>query len=256
MKKTLFAVLSVAAFSLGLAGQDAKTPSLVLNHGGDAAYHGSQGSSNWAGLPPAAGTIVFYGGDVNPSDPNAQGFSNGNTLFTPKWSTYAAAKAPANVTVSAIFYNQEPDITAGTVFDPATATYDIRTGVSEGQAGTSIASGSGVQTAVATGRQPFGLIEYTTTVTFAKPLTATKGTTYWVNESPQCTNTTNTNCGLLQYFLSNTTQETNSVNGQDQVPSQMYVNAGALGYTWLNWCNPALGQNAQQCARASWGLLK
>ena len=253
MKKTLFAVVLVAAFSFSAFA--ASAPSLTAKGNGRA----SRGTSTptW-GIPSVPSTIIFYGGDINVNDPNAQGFANGNTLAVPDSSTYGAVTAPkgSKVTVSGIFFNNSPNVSGGTVFDPATGTYDIRIKVSEGVGGTSVASGSGAQTAVLTGRDPFGLTEYTNAVQFAKSLTATAGTTYWVNETPQCTNSGNGNCSAEFMYVSNTTQKTNSVNGSAQPSSQIYLNSAYFGFTWANWCDAALGQSPQQCAFMSFGLTK
>ena len=153
MKKTLFAVVLVAAFSFSAFA--ASAPSLTAKGNGRA----SRGTSTptW-GIPSVPSTIIFYGGDINVNDPNAQGFANGNTLAVANSQTYGAVTAPkgSKVTVSGIFANNEVNVSGGTPFDPATGTYDIRIKVSEGVGGTSVASGSGAQTAVPTGRDPFG----------------------------------------------------------------------------------------------------
>ncbi len=159
------------------------------------------------------------------------------------------------VTTSAIFFNDLVTGSGPTYFDPATGTYDVRTGITEGNGGSEFASGSGAQSSAATGRIAFGYPEYTTTVKFAKAITATPGTTYWANESPQCTNGNNASC-TEQYFASNTTQETNGVNASHQPAGQMYFESAYFGFTWANWCDSSLGLNSDQCARLSFGLLK
>jgi hypothetical protein len=227
-----------------------KAPSMVLSHGGDSSFHGTSG---WGNAPHDAAALLFYGGDTNTSDPNEQGFANGNTLLTPNVTTYFAVTAPKSpkVVATGILYNQ--DATQND-FNPATGTYDIRVKVSEGNGGSSVASGSGAQTATATGRQPFGLTEYATSVTFAKPLTPTGGTTYWVNESPQCTNSGDSLCSAEQFFANNTTQQTNGINANDQPKAQIFFNSTFFGFTWANWCDASLGQNAQQCEWGSFGI--
>jgi hypothetical protein len=255
VKKILFVVMLIAVFSFAAMAQDAKVPSLVANHNGEATAHGPS-SVTW-GLPsvPAGKSILFYGGDVNPNDPNVQGFANGNTVLTPNVTTYGSVTAPKSgkITTSAVFFNNEATQT-GNIYDPATATYDIETNVKDGVGATELTHGSGKQTAVATGRLPFGLTEMTDTVSFSSVLTAKDGTTYVINESPQCTDTSNATC-TEQFFFSNTTQQTNSVNGSAQPAGQLWFNSTFFGFTWTNWCDAALGQNSAQCARGSWGLL-
>ncbi len=249
MKKTLFAVVLVAAFSFSALA--ANVPSVNAKGNGKA----SRGTSvpTW-GIPNVPQTIVFYGGDNNVNDPNTDGFANGNTLLVPSTTTYGAITAPAgHNTVSGVFFNQIPTLT-GTVFDPATGTWDIRIHVSEGVAGTSVAHGSGAQTATPTGRDPFGFTEYTTSVQFGTTLTATAHTTYWVNESSQCTNSANGNCSSLQYYVDNTTQKTNGVNASLQPTSQIFFNSAFFGFTWANWCDSSLGVPSGACQWLSYGL--
>jgi hypothetical protein len=250
MNKFLLAVSVIAVLSFTAMAQDSKASALTLSRAGDASR--SSGGATW-GLPKVPATIVFYGGDINVSDPNAQAFANGNTLYIPATQTYAAVKAPATgkVVVSGTFGNNSAYLG---VFDPANGTYDIRTGITDGQGGKEVVTGTAAQTAVPTGRVPFGLVEYTISVNFPKPLTATPGTTYWINETPQCTNTQDESCNNEFYFLSNTTQETNGVNASAQPAGQLYFNSNYFGFTWTNWCDASLGQNSEQCARASFGL--
>jgi len=249
VKKNLFAVMLVAVFSL--SAMAAEGSHLTASKAGNAAA--SHTTAPVWGLPSVPSTILFYGGDINVNDPNAQGFANENTLLVAQSQTYAAVKAPSKVVAGGTFGNNSG---FGAYFDPAQGTYDIRIKVSEGNGGTSVASGTATQTATATGRDPFGLIEYTTAVSFTKPLTASAGVTYWINETPQCTNSGDSNCSGAEFFLSNTTQETNGVNASAQVASQLYLNSAYFGFNWANWCDSSLGQDAAQCARASVGVTK
>ncbi len=249
MKKNLFAVMLVAVFSLAAMAADGAH--MTASKAGNASA--SRSTAPYWGVPSVPSTILFYGGDINVNDPNAQGFANENTLLVSQAQTYAAVKAPSKVVVGGTFGNNAG---FGAFFDPAQGTYDIRINVKEGSGGTSVAHGTATQTATATGRDPFGLIEYTTAVSFAKALTASAGTTYWINETPQCTNSGDSNCSGAEYFLSNTTQETNGVNASAQVANQIFFNSTYFGFTWANWCDSSLGQNTAQCARASVGVTK
>ncbi len=253
MKAVLSAIALIVILSLTTVAQNAPTPSLVASHyAGAAAAKGD--TFSW-GPAPSGANILFYGGDVNPSDPNVQGFVNGNTLLVPNTTTYGAVQVPAagHFVVTGVFFNQAVNGTGGNIFDPSIGTYDFRIGVSSGNGGTSIASGSGPQSASATGRMPFGLVEYKTSVALASPMTATNGETVWVNESPQCTDNSDAAC-QGQYFIDNTTQKTGSVNGEAQPTGQMFLTSAYFGYTWYDWCGPTLGQNAQQCADMSFGI--
>jgi hypothetical protein len=245
VKKILFAVMLVAALSLIASAANVKTT--ATNSKGDASFHGTPG---WGNPPASAAKLIFYGGDTNTSDPNEQGFATGDTLLVPDASTYFAVKAPSKVVATGILYNEIA--TLGT-FDPAQGNYDIRTGVTSGSGGKDLAHGSGAQTTSLTGRDPFGFQEYAASVSFTKPLSATSGTTYWVNLDSQCTNSGDGNCEE-QFFVDNTTQQTNAINGKLQPNGQIFFNSTYFGFTWTNWCDPSLGQNAQQCAYGSFGI--
>src|SRR5258708_22575362 len=135
VKKTLFATTLVLALTLTAAAQ--KKP---------AASQHLAGSSEEtvlapAGTPPGlCSPCLFYGGDLNVSDSNAAGLSDENTILIPGSSTYAAFNVPSGVTagVTGILINVQADVN----FDPQQAGWDIRTGVSEGNACTSNASGT------------------------------------------------------------------------------------------------------------------
>jgi hypothetical protein len=263
VRKTFFAAIFIALFSLAATAQDVSVPNNNL---------ATQSSTPAWGSPQTTGKILFYGGDASATDPNTFVFDNENTTNFAGTSTYAAVKVPATVTVSAMFINSIA-YPFPPIFDPATATYDIRTGVSEGNGGTEVASGSGTLTSVPSGRTILGSYpEYTLTVRFEKAVTLKAGTTYWANLTPQCTNVNDANCagaggvrgkgsiadlGAAQtYYIDNTTEETNGVNAKDQVAGQIYLNSAYYSINWQNWCTNGVegALNSKQCARLSFGF--
>lgn len=264
MKKILFAVMLVAVFAMVAMAQTPNAPVSHTSRGPAQAFHGTPG---WGNPPAAAAKLIFYGGDSNPSDPNVNGFANGNTILVPDTTTYGAVTAPKSgkvVATGVLFahvmrcYQNSTYVCTGEQFDPATGTYDIRTGVAEGSGGTDLVSGSGPQTATATGRSlPFGngasLPEYDTSVAFTKPVTPKDGTTYFINESPQCTDSSNENCTEGQYFFDNTTEETNGINANLQPSYDSFFNSAFFGYTWANTCDLVGGQSPY-CEWQSWGV--
>jgi len=243
MKRTLFAIALAALASFPALAQDAKTPTLTLHTTDNTSK--SPTARIW-GLPKVPGNIVFYGGDSNS---NSEGYANENTLLIGDTSVYAAVTAPKSgkVTVTAVFFATTS--TVGDVFDPPTGTYDVRIGVSNGNCGTDLASGSGPQTAVPTGRTLDGIPEYFTTVAFAKPLTAQDGVTYWFNETPQCTNSGESACDSAEYYFDTTPNEANGVNANAQPAGQLYENSSFFGYTCTQLCS-----TSDQACRGSWGL--
>jgi len=203
-------------------------------------------------LPTLCKPCVFYGGDFNPGDANATGLSDENTLLVLGSSTYAALDVPSGVTVTVtgILVNVQAD----TAFDPGSATYDIRTGITEGNGGTSIASGTAKIHVALTGRNFLGLNEFTVAVLLPAPQVLSTGE-YWFNVTPQCTNsTTDGSCIAGRVFLSNTTQETNGLNPGLQPGGSLYWNSAYFGISWDNWCDSSFGLTAQQCNAASFGL--
>lgn len=250
MKKTLFAVSLVLALTLTAAAQK-KLP--VSHHLAGSLEKVEVAPPLTPPTPPAlCNPCLFYGGDLNTGDPNAAGLSDENTLLIPGSATYVAFNVPTGVsaTLTGIFFNVQADVN----FDPATASYDIRTGVIEGSGGTSVASGTANIAVQSTGRNFIGLNEYTVRVHLPAPMPLAPGE-YWVNVSPQCTNgATDGSCNNGRIFVSNTTQMTNGLNANLQPAGSMFLNSAYFGFTWANWCDASLGLNAQQCNAASYGL--
>lgn len=249
MKKILFAVMLVAVLSMIASAADVKTQ---LSDGKYKGVENHQGPG-WGSPGPNAAKLIFYGGNFNSSSEYANGYANGNTLLVPSTTTYGAVTAPKGkkVVATGVLFNDLATQT-GTIFDPATGTYDVRTGVSEGVGGKSVASGSGSQTSAPTGRSGFGFDEYSTSVSFTKALTPTGGTTYFVNESPQCTDSSNEICSELQYFASNTDQ-TGGINATYQPEYEDFFNSSYFGYTWASTCDLVGGQSGY-CQYQSFGI--
>jgi hypothetical protein len=247
VKKTLLATALVMALSLTAAAQ--KKPAVSQHLAGNS----EETQLAAPGIPPSlCSPCLFYGGDLNPDDANAAGMSDENTLLILGGSsTYTAFNVPSGTTagVTGILVNVQAD----TAFDPQTAGWDIRTGVTDGNGGASVASGTGTITVAATGRNFIGLNEYTVLVKF--PTQFLGAGEYWFNVTPQCTNgTTDGSCSVGRVFLSNTTQDLNGVKGQSQPTGSMFLNSSFFGFTWTNWCDSSLGFNAAQCRAASFGL--
>ena len=252
MKKTLFAGILIAGFAVAAMAQ---SPSLTASTHARATHVSSSQKSAVPGPPTICHPCLFYGGDTNVNDPNVEGFANGNTLEVPDTESFGAVTVPdgKQVLVEGLLFNVIPDVT-GNVFDPKTATWEIRTGMSEGNGGTQVASGSGNINPTLTGRSPFGFTEYTVAVAVVPPVTLTAGT-YWVNVSPQCTNSGNSNCSSMLFYVDNTTQGTNAVRPSFQPRHEMFLNSAYFGFTYTNWCDPSLGINSAQCAAMSFGVI-
>ena len=96
---------------------------------------------------------------LRPNNPNADGLANENDAIV-SGSPYGAATyqnftfAVRSATATGLFTNNLSGL------NPSTGYWEIRTGVSEGNGGTLVASGTGAITHTATGRSGFGFTEY------------------------------------------------------------------------------------------------
>jgi hypothetical protein len=249
VKTTLFAATLVVALSISAAAAQKKPP--VSQH--------LAGTMNDTPLTPNSvppilcDPCLFYGGDLNVSDLNAAGLSDENTLLIGGSTTYGnfTISSAGSVTVTGALFQLQSDAN----FDPLTASYDVRSGVSEGNGGTSLASGTGNVQVAATGRNFIGLNEYTVAVQFAAPLVLSTGS-YWFNVTPNCTNgAQDGSCYVGRFFVSNVTARLNDIRGAAQTSNEIFFNSPFFGFTWANWCDSALGLNSKQCARLSFGIM-
>ena len=249
MKKMFCAVAMIALFTVAAMAADSAKPT----------QHYTGGETVKVGVPSSIVTVCtkrncfFYGGDLNVNDTNAAGLSDENSLFIPDSLTYAPITPATTETVHGIFFNiQTSDIPTA----PFTGSYDIRTGVSEGNGGTSVGSGTNVTIGGKnTGRTFIGVNEFSVVAIVNPPVTLQAGTTYWFNVVANCTNSSDSACSSGRGFVSNTTQETNAINGSWQNNNQLYLNSAFFGFSWANWCDSSLGLNTQQCADLSFGLF-
>lgn len=247
MKKVFVAVAVLLLSTLALAAQKPKSSQHLKGNP----------NATWKlappGTPPAlCSPCLFYGGDLAPTNQNAAGMSDENTLLINDGgsNTYGAVTFNKNVVVSGILVN----VQASAAFDPQTANYDIRSGVTDGNGGTDVASGSGTVQVATTGRNFLGLNEFTVEVPVNPPQVLSAGT-YWFSVQPQCTNTLDGSCSVGRIFVSNTLFGTNNVAGTAQPVNQMYFNSAFFGFTFTNWCDSSLGFNSFQCGLMSFGLV-
>jgi hypothetical protein len=244
MNKTLFATAIVLALTLTAAA--AKKPSPYQKRSGPDLPPGQPV------VPALCDPCLFYSGDLNPSDGQAAGFSDEDTLLVTGGSTYAPVSIPsgiASANLTGILFNIQADAN----FDPQSASYDIRQGVSSGNGGTEVASGTANITVATTGRAFLGLTEFSVLVTIPTVALAGGGE-FWFNITPECTNgAVDGSCYVGRMFLSNTTQMANEQFGHASAPYQLYLNSSYFGYTFEPWCD--LGLVNGECRFASFGLV-
>ncbi len=146
MRRVFALTMMLLALLYVAAAQTPNTPVVHLQQKHSASVHPSQADKLPASAPSTAEPLLFYGGDTNTDDPNDDGFANGNTLLVPTTAVYGAITVPSGgkVVAAGILFNQIAT-QSGDIFDPATATFDVRSGVSEGNGGKEILHGSGPQ---------------------------------------------------------------------------------------------------------------
>jgi len=146
-------------------------------------------------LAAHAGILIFYGGDFDPNNPNADGLANENDASVPQqWASFPVGAATYQnfiinkpLLITGLFANDLGDL------NPTSGYWEIRTKVHQGFQGKLLASGTTVLTHTPTGRSGFGYPEYQDLVgcgvtTCATPLNVhLKAGQYWFSVVPQDT---------------------------------------------------------------------
>jgi len=149
------------------------------------------------------GSCLFYGGDFNENNPNANALANETDIIvtgTPYGAAvFANFEVPAGQTwtVTGLLSNVLSTVTG---VSPNVAYWEIRSGVSAANNGILVASGSSPDSFTATGRNAFGLGEYTVKAFLTPSVILTSGA-YYMIVVPECV-LTNSTCPSARYFLS------------------------------------------------------
>jgi len=208
--------------------------------------------------PPHACTLskqhpcVYYGGDIDPNDPEENGLSNENSVFIPESWTYNEVNVPAPLKISAAFTN---NLQTYGIIDPQTANWDFRIGVSEGNGGTDIRNGTSPAELTPTGRNAFGFEEYE--LLTKTPVSLPRGN-LWFDVQPNCTNPNDPKCNQddPRYFESDT-DGLNGINSKFTVTSNDGM--GPTGYDQLDeiiWFSSCSDEGVACGDGTSAGLLK
>jgi hypothetical protein len=138
--------------------------------------------------PPYCNPCLFYGGDFDPNGPYPNILSNGDDLEV-QGTVYVPFAVPPNQTwtVTGLFSN---NLLTRVSLAPPEIEWSISTGISQGNAGTVIASGTAKATLTPTGRNWEGMSEYTALGRLSgdELVTLTPGH-YWMTAVPVCTST-------------------------------------------------------------------
>ena len=216
---TLIAALSLPATAQQLTAREYAKANGIPNH-----------QSAITLSPPHACTLskqhpcVYYGGDIDPNDPEEDGLSNENSVWIQESWTYNEVKVPLQLKISAAFTN---NLQTYAIIDPQTANWDFRIGVSEGNGGTDIASGTGPALLTDTGRNAFGFEEYE--LLTKTPVSLPKGN-LWFDVQPNCTNPNDVDCSFPARYFESDTDGLNGINSKFTVTSN--TGMGPTGYDW------------------------
>lgn len=241
----LFALaVLISISSLCFAQAPAKTARQVFNN---------RGYSN-TGVGTGCGACFAYGGDLDAASSQANGLASEIDLVVPSAETAWAVIIPPGKT--AVVNTLEANyLTLGCVVDPPQADWDVRTGVSSGNGGTVLASGTNAITITPTGRTAFGLTECRVSLNLPSALTLVAGE-YWFGVLPYCTNSGNSTCAGGQRFFLSDSPDKPPANGIHYVPeNQSFFNSSYFGYTWAPTWGPSGVCGGLGCQRFSAGLI-
>ncbi len=190
-----------------------------------------------AASPLWADAVFFYGGDFDPNNPNANGLSNENDYIV-GGNPYGAATyqnfvvSGGGININGMFTNNL------STNHPTTGYWEIRSGVSEGNGGTMIASGTGSVTNTPTGRGAFGYTEYQNLVEGMN--VELPAGTYWFAVVPNDVSVTAKDSGTDRSFNSNTFG-LNAVG--TQINNEQFFNSPFFGANFTNANNEGVFQS-------------
>jgi hypothetical protein len=250
VKKTLctllFAVLTLVA-SLAAAQNSAYIRAADLSGRGHVVN---------TGAPKYCKPCLFYGGDWNSTASNWTAFGNtDDTVTGDDFQNFSPFKVKKAATASGLFTNNIS--TVGCVIDPAKALWSINTGVATGTGGKVIRSGESKATFVATGRSYSSYTECTAKV----KIKATKlkaGKQYWEQVTPECTNSTDSNCSSSYYYETDTFDSTGTKQGSNhfgaaEAKDMSFAYSKNFSYNFVNNC--AEGYSDPACTWMSAGVI-
>jgi hypothetical protein len=177
-------------------------------------------------------STYFYGGDLDLNDPNQNGLANendaivgGNPYGAATYQNFvvgnicvtAKCQNNSSVDVMGLFTNNLSQLT------PTNGYWEIRSGVSEGNGGTLVASGTGAITNTPTGRSDFGYIEFHNEVDGLNVFL--NGGIYWFAVVPVCTSCAGRSFNSNTFGL-------NSIG--TQIPNQQFFNSSFFGANFTN----------------------
>lgn len=211
-----------------------------------------------AAPPPYCKPCLFYGGDFDPSGPSPNALQNQDAQ-TGYAALYVAFGVPPNQTWTvAGFFSNNFAFASVAKLGPPEIEWSISTGVSQGNAGTVIASGTTKASLTPTGRSWNNMNEYTVLgrLSANQVFTLTSGH-YWMTAVPVC-NFAGV-CGGQHYFLSDVEDALPPHTKGFESTDVHYFNWPSGGYDFVEtggpngFCNQQGGGGG--CDKFSVGLL-
>jgi len=225
-----FTLLTITFLALACVAIQAQSPS--------ASTSPNQLQVHPLAVPPVGCTLhcLWYSGDSDFGSVNWEGLFNGKVpnfgmgpsaqIWVPFFTAYNSNGWYNAVQISSITFNE---VTSSDTPPNVTAmTFGFKSGVGEGNAGYTFASGNCTYTQpVATGRSNEGYVEYAFTCKLATPVYVYAGAVNWVNIYPTISNN---DSGL---FLTNAinSPEINHI-GWGDVMNASYYNSAYFGYSY------------------------
>jgi hypothetical protein len=205
-----------------------------------------------ARVPDYCKPCLFYGGDFDPSNVNANGLWNGVSVVSGEVLVPFTVGRGETWLVTGLFTNNLSNVS---VIDPQKANWSISKGVTTGSGGYTIASGTARATYTPTGRSGFGYTEYTVLVHTPTVIVLRPGT-YWLTVVPLCTNSADSLCGGALYYESNTEDSPPLDHYGLLEPNDLsYFNSADFGDTYAPTWGPSGACGGVGCDRFSAGVL-
>jgi hypothetical protein len=207
--------------------------------------------------PPYCKPCLFYGGDGDFSNPNTSWLANEDVLTGLLQSTvYVPFYVPTGQvwTIIGLFSND----TAGEDYIlPPRIEWSISSGVSAGNSGNVIASGSANATLTPTGRSIRGALEYTALghLTPETTVTLTAGV-YWMTAVPVCTSDVHACLSENANFGISSVEDVPPPNSKGFEPNDLsYISVPSEGVSFMPTAGLGGDCPAGHCDRFSAGLL-
>jgi hypothetical protein len=175
---------------------------------------------------PASAGVLFYGGDFNPNSSNPDGLANEQDLTVSQATVYTPfIVGGSGWNVTGLFTDNLMSITA------LSASWEIRSGVSEGNGGTLLFSGTSTPTVTSTGISFDDYLDYQVEVTGLN-INLSPGA-YWMSVVPICLDSGNATCGGGARSFNANTDGTNAI-GTPEPLNQSFFNSSYFGYSFSN----------------------